>query len=49
MFTRRRDIMGVLVNKKVTTVLAILCSAVILALNVLLLYQSFGGSVPFLG
>ena len=47
-FTRRRDIMGVLVNKKVTTVLASLCSVVILALNILLLYQNFGGTLPFL-
>lgn len=47
-FTRRRDIMGALVNRRLTTVLAGLCSAVILALNVLLLYQQFGGNLPFL-
>lgn len=47
-FTRRRDIMGVLVNRKITTVLAILCAFVILLLNVLLLYQNFGGTLPFL-
>jgi manganese transport protein len=46
-FTRRRDIMGVLVNKKLTTVLASLCSVVILVLNILLLYQNFGGTLPF--
>ncbi len=47
-FTRRPDIMGLLVNKKLTTILAILCGIVILALNVLLLYQSFGGTLPFI-
>jgi manganese transport protein len=47
-FTRRRDIMGVLVNHSITTVLAILCAAVILLLNVVLLYQNFGGTLPFL-
>ncbi len=47
-FTRRRDIMGVLVNRTITTVLAILCAAVILVLNVVLLYQNFGGTLPFL-
>ena len=46
-FTRRRDIMGSLVNKKLTTVLASLCSVVILALNILLLFQNFGGKLPF--
>lgn len=46
-FTCRRDIMGVLVNRKITTVLAILSAAVILALNLLLLYQNFGGTLPF--
>ena len=48
LFTRRRDIMGVLVNKRLTTALAALCSVVILALNILLLYQQFGGKLPFL-
>ncbi|HEU5376458.1 MAG TPA: Nramp family divalent metal transporter [Ktedonobacteraceae bacterium] len=46
-FTRRRDIMGSLVNKKLTTVLAVLCSTIILILNILLLYQNFGGALPF--
>ncbi|GMA50615.1 divalent metal cation transporter MntH [Alicyclobacillus contaminans] len=46
-FTRRRDIMGVLVNKRIVTVTATLCAVVILALNILLLYLSFGGSLPF--
>lgn len=41
LFTRRRDVMGTLVNSPVTTVLAILCSVVIVALNVVLLYLTF--------
>jgi manganese transport protein len=45
-FTRRRDIMGTLVNHRFTTVLAVTCSAIIVVLNVLLLYQTFGGVVP---
>lgn len=47
-FTRRRDIMGTLVNAKITTALAIFSSAVILLLNILLIYQNFGGVLPFL-
>jgi manganese transport protein len=45
-FTRRRDIMGTLVNHRFTTVLAAACSAIIVVLNVVLLYQTFGGVVP---
>jgi manganese transport protein len=40
-FTRRRDIMGTLVNKPITTWAAIACSVVILSLNVWLLYSTF--------
>ncbi len=47
-FTRRRDIMGPLVNKKLTSVLAILCSTLILVLNAVLLYQTFGGKFSML-
>jgi manganese transport protein len=46
MFTRRRDIMGSLVNKAITTWAAIACSVVILGLNVWLLYSTFA---PMLG
>ncbi|HEY1352495.1 MAG TPA: Nramp family divalent metal transporter [Ktedonobacteraceae bacterium] len=46
-FTARRDLMGVLVNRRLTTTLAVLCSILILALNLLLLYQQFGGTLPF--
>ncbi len=41
MFTRRRDIMGTLVNKPITTWAAITCSVLILGLNVWLLYSTF--------
>jgi manganese transport protein len=45
-FTSRHKLMGVLVNKKLTTVLAIMCSITILALNVvLLLYQIFSRAI----
>jgi manganese transport protein len=46
MFTRRRDIMGTLVNKPITTWAAIACSALILGLNMWLLYSTFA---PLLG
>ena len=41
MFARRKDLMGTLVNGTLMTVLAVLCSAVIIVLNVFLLYLSF--------
>jgi manganese transport protein len=41
-FTRRRDIMGSLVNRKTTTWLAALCTVVILLLNGFLVYQTIG-------
>jgi manganese transport protein len=43
MFTRRKDIMGVLVNRPVTNVLAWMTAAIIVGLNVYLLYQTFTG------
>ena len=46
MFTRNPKIMGELVNRKVTTVGAIACATIILGLNFLLLYLTFGGSLP---
>jgi manganese transport protein len=42
MFTRRADIMGVLVNRRVTTILATLVAGLIVALNIFLLYQTIG-------
>jgi manganese transport protein len=43
MFTRRRDVMGVLVNRRLTTVAAGLAAALVVALNLYLLYQTFFG------
>ncbi len=45
-FTRRRDVMGTLVNRRSTTLLASLCALTILLLNMLLLFQSAGGIFP---
>jgi len=39
MFTRRRDIMGVLVNQRFTTILATIVAGLIVTLNIFLLYQ----------
>jgi manganese transport protein len=46
MFTRRRDIMGAFANGWLTDGLAILGTVVILALNVVLLAQTFGVEIP---
>jgi len=43
LFTRRKDIMGVLVNRPITNVLAWSAAALIVFLNVYLLYQTFAG------
>jgi manganese transport protein len=43
LFTRRKDIMGVLVNGPLTTLFASLSAALIVALNFFLLYQTFFG------
>src|SRR5512136_102277 len=42
-FTSRKDVMGVLVNKPFTTLLASLAAALILALNIFLINQTFFG------
>ncbi len=44
LFTRRRDVMGELVNRRVTTSLAIVAATIIIALNIYLLYQTFFGA-----
>jgi len=44
-FTRRRDVMGTLVNRRTTTLFASVCAAVILLLNILLIYQTGGGHI----
>jgi manganese transport protein len=43
MFTRRADIMGVLVNRRSTTLVASIMAIIIIALNVYLLHQTFFG------
>lgn len=40
-FTRRKDLMGTLVNRRFTTALASLIAALIICLNIYLLYQTF--------
>ena len=46
MFTARKDIMGVLVNSRLTTILASAVAALIIALNLFLLYETiFGGGI----
>jgi manganese transport protein len=43
-FTSRKEIMGVLVNHRITTIIASIVAALIVALNLFLLYQTiFGG------
>jgi manganese transport protein len=44
MFTRRQDLMGVLVNHRLTTVIVTGVAALIVSLNVFLLYQTFLGA-----
>ena len=43
MLTRREKIMGDLTNSRTTNGLAYVATAIILSLNVLLLYHTFGG------
>lgn len=43
MFTRRRDLMGALVNHQITTMAVSIVAALIIALNLYLLYQIFWG------
>lgn len=43
MFTRRRDLMGVLVNHPITTMAVSIVAVLIIALNLYLLYQIFWG------
>lgn len=45
-FTSRRGLMGSLVNRKSTILVATTCSVVIILLNLLLLYQTLGGRIP---
>ena len=43
LMTRRRDLMGMHVNKRVTTALAVVTTAIVLAMNGWLLYSIIGG------
>jgi manganese transport protein len=43
LFTRRKDLMGPLTNKRITTVIASLVAVLIIFLNIYLLYQTFTG------
>ena len=43
LLTRRRDIMGDLVNRRLTTAIASVVAAIIICLNAFLLYQTFIG------
>jgi manganese transport protein len=46
LFTRRRDIMGEFVNNRLTDVAAIVGTVIIVALNAVLLLQTFGVDIP---
>jgi manganese transport protein len=46
LFTRRRDLMGEFANSRLTDITAIAGTAAILALNAVLLLQTFGVAVP---
>jgi manganese transport protein len=48
LLTARRDVMGGFVNKRLTTVIAVLAAALVLALNLVLLAQTAGISIPYL-
>jgi manganese transport protein len=45
-FTSNREIMGILVNRRITTLAGWLCAAVIVVLNVLLVVTTLGLKVP---
>lgn len=42
-FTKKKEIMGVLVNRKITTIAAVIIAALVIALNLYLIYQVFLG------
>ena len=46
LFTSRRDLMGILTNHRVTTIVGWGCVAVIVVLNLLLIYTTLGGTIP---
>ncbi|WP_029571345.1 Nramp family divalent metal transporter [Pantoea ananatis] len=46
MFTRRREIMGEFVNNKLTVILSVIGTVIIVTLNIILLLQVFGVNIP---
>jgi Mn2+/Fe2+ NRAMP family transporter len=44
MFTRNGVLMGNLTNVRITSIAAVICTVVIIALNLLLIYQALGGT-----
>jgi len=42
-FTKDRDLMGVLVNRRFTTIAASVVAGVIVILNIFILFQTFSG------
>jgi manganese transport protein len=48
MFTRRPDIMGAFVNSRATNVIAVIGAAIVLALNMFLIFDTFGVQIPAL-
>ncbi|MGF6607639.1 manganese transport protein [Paraburkholderia sp. WSM4175] len=46
LFTRRKDLMGEFANGRITDIAAIAATVIILALNAVLLLQTFGVSIP---
>jgi len=45
-FTARRDVMGAFVNSRLTNTVAVIGSAIVLALNLFLILDTFGVAVP---
>jgi len=46
MFTARRDLMGILVNHRATTIVGWGCATIIVVLNTVLIYTLLGGKIP---
>ena len=46
MFTRRRDVMGAFANSRLTNVVALVGTALVLVLNIVLILQTFGLPIP---
>jgi manganese transport protein len=46
MFTRRPDVMGVFVNSRLTNIVALVATVIVLGLNAFLILDTFGVSIP---